>query len=205
MKRFFLNNNEIKLGDRVHFKTIKKGPGYSETREEITSLTEDILKLLIDEGVVRVKEYKDTAVDNSSNTEEEILENSNDKLYDKILKRVAGKLADNNLDKLHDIIVNMLKSYPYIVFNLFLKEIAIELDKKYSDYISDSEEIFVVTSIDGLICKVPKDKIVNYRNFAAFRSKEDAEFAIECLVDIYNIMYPEYHESKNKKCDCCKK
>lgn len=63
------------------------------------------------------------------------------------------------------------------VFSIILKEIAIELDKKYDDHINESEKIFVISVLDGRIHEVAKAHIKNYRNFAAFRTIDDAKTA----------------------------
>ena len=73
------------------------------------------------------------------------------------------------------------QEYPIAAFNIVLKEIAIDLDKKYPDHISESEHIYVISTINGRIVEVDKTKIRNYRNFAAFRTVEDAKFACKVL------------------------
>ena len=70
---------------------------------------------------------------------------------------------------------------PSAVFSILLKEVAIELDKKYEDHISDCKEVFVVSLMDGRIHKVPRAHIKNFRNFAAFRTEEDARSACKIL------------------------
>ena len=68
-----------------------------------------------------------------------------------------------------------------ILIPLLLKEIAMEMDHRYTDNIKDSKEIFSISSLNGNIIKLSKNKIKNYRNFAAFRSKEEARMARYCL------------------------
>lgn len=79
--------------------------------------------------------------------------------------------------------------YPNALFNILLREIAIELDKKYDDHIENSPEIFAVSTLDGRISKVNKAYIRNYRNFAAFRSVADAKFACRILRSYLRDMY----------------
>lgn len=62
-------------------------------------------------------------------------------------------------------------------FSVILKEIAIELDKKYNNHIENSEEIYCISLTNGYICKSDKDHIKNYKNFAAFRTLDDAKTA----------------------------
>lgn len=70
---------------------------------------------------------------------------------------------------------------PMAAFNIVARELAIELDKKYEGHIEDSEKIYVISSLDGRIHEVPKNKIKNYRNFAAFRTLEDAKTVCHIL------------------------
>lgn len=66
-------------------------------------------------------------------------------------------------------------------FSIILKEIAVWLDHKYEDHIENSEKIFIISTFDGRIHEICKAHIKNYRNFAAFRTIEDARFACNIL------------------------
>lgn len=72
---------------------------------------------------------------------------------------------------------------PIAAFNIVAREIAIDLDKKYDDHIENSEKIYAISPLDGRIHEVCKAHIKNYRNFAAFRTIEDARFACTLLRD----------------------
>lgn len=83
----------------------------------------------------------------------------------------------------------MAEIRPILPFNLLLKEIAVELDKQYDGHIKNSKEIWVVSVLDGSICMVNKDEVTTYNNFAAFRTKEDAKFALKVLAEQYNDIF----------------
>ena len=70
---------------------------------------------------------------------------------------------------------------PMAAFNIVLREVAIMLDQKYPDHINKSKRIFCISPLDGRIHEVCKAHIKNYRNFAAFRSVEDAKLACNFL------------------------
>ena len=70
-----------------------------------------------------------------------------------------------------------------------MREIAIELDLKYKDHIQDSPKIYVVSLLDGRITEANKAHIKNYKNFAAFRSIEDAKIACRITRDILKEMF----------------
>ena len=72
---------------------------------------------------------------------------------------------------------------------MVLREIAIELDKKYEDHIENSPEIYVISMLDGKIAKANKAHIKNYRNFAAFRTIEDAKIACRIVKPILKEMF----------------
>lgn len=64
----------------------------------------------------------------------------------------------------------------------FLIEVAIVLDEKYDNHIENSKEIYVISCLNGEISKVKDlNKIKNFKNFAAFRTLEDAITAKKIL------------------------
>lgn len=78
---------------------------------------------------------------------------------------------------------------PAAAFSILLREVAIELDKKYKDHINNCEELFIISVMDGRIHKVPRAYIKNFRNFAAFRTVEDAKIACRILRDDLKEMF----------------
>lgn len=90
------------------------------------------------------------------------------------VQHLANRIGWNkeNLEKYFN---NLYKISPAAVFEIVLKEVAILLDEKYPDHISNSKEIWVINKVNGEIQK-PKDlsKIKSFQHFAAFRSLEDA-------------------------------
>lgn len=80
-----------------------------------------------------------------------------------------------NVDNLRKYLGNLYTIYPAAVFLILLREVAIVLDEKYDNHIKDSKEIYVISCLNGEISKVKDlNKIKNFKNFAAFRSLEDA-------------------------------
>lgn len=77
--------------------------------------------------------------------------------------------------------LNKLETFSKVsVVNILLMEVAHYLDSKYEDSINKAEEIYVISTLDGKIHKV-EGIIKNFRNFAAFRTIEDAKFAHKVL------------------------
>lgn len=78
---------------------------------------------------------------------------------------------------------------PSAVFSILLREVAIELDKKYEGLISECPEVYIVSMADGKIGKLAKAQIRSYKNFAAFRTIEDAKFACHLLRPFLKPLY----------------
>lgn len=87
-----------------------------------------------------------------------------------------------NLDSIGNI-------YPMSSFILILREIAVELDKQYPDHINNCKEVYTLSSLNGKIYKVPTVTIRNFKNFAAFRTEEDAKIACSILRNQIKAMF----------------
>lgn len=99
---------------------------------------------------------------------------------EEVYKSLANRLEYSEEELM--ILLSILDDvYPTLTFNLLLREIAIMLDNKYPDHIENSKEIWTISPFDGLVTMVGKSCIKNFRNFAAFRSKEDAMVAKKLL------------------------
>ena len=171
--KFYLKENgkEIKVGDYViHSKDITH-PQLGKIHSEITILvTTERIPSLLKMGII---------VPANACT--------SDKMWYYIHKALTrlGWTESKDLKYIQDL----NKIYPTVLFSILLREIAIELDKKYDDHIENSPEIFVMSNLDGRISKVNKAHIKNYRNFAAFRSVADAKFACKILRSYLREMY----------------
>ena len=107
-------------------------------------------------------------------------ENRDIKYYVKLLADKQGWKED----KMNGFLAKLYEINPGAVISIILKEIAIELDKKYPDHIRFSPEIYIFSANRGKIVKLDKDKIKTFKFFAAFRTKEDAEFAIKVIDEL---------------------
>ena len=89
---------------------------------------------------------------------------------------------DGFLGKVYDI-------NPGAAISIMLKEIAITLDKKYGDHIKNSPQIYAFSLASGQVIQLDKTNIKTFKSFAAFRSKEDAEFAVKILSGLINEIF----------------
>ena len=105
------------------------------------------------------------------------------------IQHLANRIGWNkeNLEKYFN---NLYKISPAAVFEIVLKEVAILLDKKYPNHISNSKEIWVINKVNGEIQKL-KDmsKIKSFQHFAAFRSLEDALVAKKIMAPALQDLY----------------
>lgn len=176
-KIYLTNGKEVQIGDtlikvsKVEDSFLGKG-----TVVQHITVTEDTIPELLKAGIV-------TTANPAKSVETEIpmeLGYYIQKIADKLGWKV-GK-AYNYLNSADAIL-------PVAAFSMVLREIAIELDKKYEDHIEKSPEIYVISMLDGRITKVNKAHIRNYRNFAAFRSVSDAKTACKITRDILKEMF----------------
>ena len=105
------------------------------------------------------------------------------------VQHLANRIGWNK-ENLERYFNNLYRISPAAVFEIVLKEVAILLDKKYPNHISNSKEIWVINKVNGEIQKL-KDmsKIKSFQHFAAFRSLEDAKIACRITRDILKEMF----------------
>lgn len=178
MKKFYLKNGkEVQVGDTIT-KVIKtKHPLLGEvTMVENVVVTEAALPKLIEKGIITTSLGSDFDVDKVKPAESHM----NLHYYvEKLAKKLNWKV-----EKMCNYLNTIDSVYPVAAFSMILREVAIELDKKYEDHIEKSPEIYVISMLNGKITKANKAHIKNYRNFAAFRSIEDAKTACSIVREI---------------------
>lgn len=104
----------------------------------------------------------------------------------------VGKLAERKgwkFEKMSNFLNNLAEINLGAAFQVVLREVAIELDKKYEDHIEKSEEIYCVSLSNGHIFKADKKFIKNFRNFAAFRTLDDAKLACKITRGLLRDMF----------------
>lgn len=80
----------------------------------------------------------------------------------------------------------------YAGFSIVLRALAVLIDRKYPDHINnaDVDKYFTIDMTNGRVCEVPKGKIKNFRNFAAFRSIDDIKIATKVLRPFIKKLWP---------------
>ena len=80
----------------------------------------------------------------------------------------------------------------YAGFSVVLRALAVLIDRKYPDHINnaDVDKYFTIDMTNGKVCEVPKGRIKNFRNFAAFRNIDDIKIATKILRPSIKELWP---------------
>lgn len=202
MIKFYLKDKEVKLGDRITYsyeKTLENG---SILVLGECTLTESNLEYLVNKGVIQ-KKYQD------DNSQAKLKINTDDVLNQKgvptkevIIHRIATRTGWKP-QKVINYLYNLLAINPTVLFQTLLKEVAIVMDKKYPDHISNSENIWVINTLNGQAMKINKNCILSWNRFAAFRTKEEADLGCYAASKLmYKLNNENYGKPKNKECSC---
>lgn len=103
------------------------------------------------------------------------------------VKYYINKIA-NKYHLYQDTYNNLITKSPVLILSMLLSEIALEMDKKYPNHISESPHIYGFSLAAGRITEIPKNTIRGYK-FAAFRSMEDAKQACHLLKELIRRIY----------------
>lgn len=184
MKKFYLaNGKEVKLGDTICRVENENHPLFGKCKlTDYIPITTHTLPELIEAGIITVKQDEDKSVSPVQKDNEVPME------LEYYIQKIAEKLGWK-VEKVYNYLNNVDTILPAAAFSMVLREVAIELDKKYEDHIDKSPEIYVISMFDGRITKANKAHIKNYRNFAAFRSVSDAKIACKITKDILKEMF----------------
>lgn len=178
-KIYLTNGKEVQIGDTLTKVSKVVDPFFGKgTVVQHIVVTKDILPKLLEAGIVTTtKPAKSAVVESEVPMELEYY-------IQKIAERLGWKI-----EKVYNYLNSVDTILPAAAFSMVLREVAIELDKKYEDHIEKSPEIYVISMLDGRITKANKARIKNYRNFAAFRTIEDAKIACRITRDILKEMF----------------
>ena len=185
MEKFILKNGkEVKMGDRLVKSSIMNTFFGKGIHLQEVIVNEKTLPELIKAGVL-------TKVDCTHGTDCHCGHCTNNEIPMDInfyIEKIAARLGWKS-EKVYNYLNNVDSILPAAAFSMVLREIAVELDKKYEDHIENSPEIYVISMLDGRITKANKAHIKNYRNFSAFRTIEDARIACRIIKPILKEMF----------------
>ena len=192
MKKYFLNSGEeIKFGDIIN---ATKDEGYKTTI--ITCIfDEDSIDFLKELGIVIEKGIEEKTTKKQENSDKELI--SMVSYLDYVLDYVANRIGASRVEAVK-YLYSLEKINPLAVLTVYLKRISYRLNKKYDNTpIRELHEIYIISVYDGKVTAIcPKD-IKNLSHFAWFRSKEDAEFARQCVINLIEKMFGKDDQSKD--------
>ena len=192
MKKYFLNNGEeIKFGDIIN---ATKDEGYKTTI--ITCIFDkDSIDFLKELGIVIEKGIEEKTTKKQENSDKELI--SMMSYLDYVLDYVANRIGASRVEAVK-YLYSLEKINPLAVLTVYLKRISYRLNKKYDNTpIRELPKIYIISVYDGKVKAIcPKD-IKNLKNFAWFRSKEDAEFARQCVINLIEKMFGKDDQSKD--------
>lgn len=110
-------------------------------------------------------------------------------VIDHLAKRMRWKI--DNVCKYLDTITEI---YPMACFNILLREVALILDSKYPDNIKNCKEIWTISSVTGNFVLLDTKAEKHFKNFAAFRSLDDAKKAVSILKNEMNELFGSKQE-----------
>lgn len=179
MEKIYLKNGkEVQLGDTLTKVSKVKDPFFGKgTVVQHIVVTKDILPKLLEAGIVT-----------TTKPEKPVAETKVPMDLGYYIQKIAEKLGWK-IEKVYNYLNSVDAILPAAAFSMVLREVAIELDKKYKDHIENSPEIYVISMFDGRITKANKAHIKSYRNFAAFRTVSDAKIACSIVRDILKEMF----------------
>ena len=190
MKKFILKNGEeAKMGDKLIKQSVTNTPLGKKLIIQEVIVNEKTLPELLKAGVL-------TPVGCAHDTDctcRYCVKNEVPMNMDFYIERIAVRLGWKP-EKVYNYLNNVDSILPAAALSMVLREIAVELDKKYEDHIENSPEIYVISLLDGRITKANKAHIKNYRNFAAFRTIEDARFACKIVKRVLKEMFKNIDE-----------
>lgn len=157
------SGKEINLGDKILIVGAVNTPVGMIKAQKTVTITKELMSKFIKDGKVNVVEEKDT-----------------NKIWSNAIENLSKK-TNWKEEKLLNILTTLHLANPWAATQMVLKEIAIELDKKYDDHINKSEKIYAISPQDGRIHEINKKTVKNYKAFPAFRSIEDAKIACSLI------------------------
>ena len=192
MKKYFLNNGEeIKFGDIIN---ATKDEGYKTTIMTCI-FDKDSIDFLKELGIIIEKGIEEKTTKKQENSDKELI--SMVSYLDYVLDYVANRIGASRVEAVK-YLYSLEKINPLAVLTVYLKRISYRLNKKYDNTpIRELPKIYIISVYDGKVKAIcPKD-IKNLKNFAWFRSKEDAEFARQCVINLIEKMFGKDDQSKD--------
>ena len=183
MKKYILKSGkEVKFGDIIYARNVTGYPSIM-----LVTLDEDSVDTLKELGIVIEKDVKDEKFDiNFINC-----------YLNAVYEWIANKL-DISIQGAKNYLMDLEDISPIAALKIYLKRISNKLIKKYDKTpIRELPEIYIISIYNGKVEAICPKNIKNLSHFAWFRSKEDAEFARNCVIDLIETMFGKDDQPKD--------
>ena len=178
-KIYLTNGKEVQIGDILTKVSKVEDPFFGKgTVVHHIAVTKNTLPKLLEAGIVTTTKPVKSVVKKTEVPME----------LEYYIQKIAEKLGWK-VEKVYNYLNSVDTILPAAAFSMVLREVAIELDKRYEDHIENSPEIYVISLLDGRITKANKAHIKNYRNFAAFRTIGDAKTACNIVKELLKELF----------------
>ena len=183
MKKYILKSGkEVKFGDIIYARNVTGYPSIM-----LVTLDEDSVDTLKELGIVIEKDVKDEKFDIAFI----------DCHLRMVYEWIANKL-DISIQGAKNYLIDLEDISPTAALNIYLKRISNKLIKKYDKTpIREFPEIYIISIYNGKVEAICPKNIKNLSHFAWFRSKEDAEFARRCVINLIEKMFGKDDQSKD--------
>lgn len=183
MKKYILKSGkEVKFGDVIYARNVTGYPSIM-----LVTLDEDSVDTLKELGIVIEKDVKDEKFDIAFI----------DCHLRMVYEWIANKL-DISIQGAKNYLIDLEDISPTAALNIYLKRISNKLIKKYDKTpIRELPEIYIISIYNGKVEAICPKNIKNLSHFAWFRSKEDAEFARRCVINLIEKMFGKDDQSKD--------
>lgn len=204
MKKFILKDGkEVKFGDMVIGKADVNGC-HIRIVSPFDTETEVILKNL---GIVREIELSDTPIadkvindtfEKEAKIKQEQLETAIKEHHLEIVREYVARKLGVNVYEAVKYLNDLENINPASALNIYLKRISLKLNKKYPHTpIRSLEKIYIISIYDGKVESIDPKEVKSLKHFAWFRSKEDADFARNCVIELIERMFGKDDQSKD--------
>ena len=185
MRKFRIigSGNILNEGEKTTCTVQKEKNGSILTTKIEGYLEGELLKKMLEDGIIaEIKPEKITIKPKKHKpTLRELMDSNNHHaVLDICIERLQKKMGVS-YDELKDVVSKLNKVYPPLNMSMFLRELALMFDETYPKNIRTCETIWYISQADFHIHDIESWRIKEWCAFAAFRTHDDAVFAVNCV------------------------
>lgn len=185
MRKFRIigSDNILNEGEKTTYTIQKEKNGGILTTKIEGYLEGELLEIMLKDGVIAEIKSEKIAIKPKKHKpilRELIDSNNHHAVLGICIKRLQKKMGVD-YEELRDVVDKLNKVYSPLNMAMFLRELALMFDETYPKNIRTCETIWYVSQADFHIHDIESWKIKEWCAFAAFRTYDDAVFAVDCV------------------------